>query len=279
MVGYYLTGSTLEHCLFFLYGLGANGKTVFQNTVENLLGPYSRTAPTAMLLSSRFSGERHPSDMAGLRGARLVTAGEVAKGSRWDEAKIKMLTGGDRITARFMRQDFFQYSPQFKLLLAGNHRPGLRSVDEAIRRRFNLIPFTVTIPPAERDPDLCEKLKAEYPGILAWAIEGCLQWQREGLNPPAVVRVATTDYFGEEDALGRWITELCVLGVQEKASSNALFTSWREWAERAGEFAGSQKNFVQSLEARAGISRYRSEQVRGYRGIRLKTLEELRAAE
>ena len=217
--------------------------------------------------------------MAALRGVRLVTAQEVEKHCRWAETKLKALTGGDRLTARFMHQNYFTYTPQFKLVLVGNHRPALRSVDEAIRRRFNLVPFTVTIPAAERDPNLCEKLKAEWPGILAWAIEGCLAWQREGLNPPAVVRAATADYFGGEDALGRWIDERCNLGTAEKTSSNALFTSWREWAEKTGEYVGSQKTFSQNLEARDGIARYRTSQMRGYLGISLKTYEELRDAE
>ena len=279
MTGYCLTGSTREQELFFLYGLGGNGKGVFLNTITGLLEPYTGTAPMEMFLAAHNASERHPCDMAALRGVRLVTAQEVEKNCRWAETKLKALTGGDRLTARFMHQNYFTYTPQFKLVLVGNHRPALRSVDEAIRRRFNLVPFTVTIPAAERDPNLCEKLKAEWPGILAWAIEGCLAWQREGLNPPDVVRAATADYFGGEDALGRWIDECCNLGVKEKASSNALFTGWREWAEKAGEYVGSQKNFSQSLEARDGIARYRTSQIRGYLGISLKTYEELRDAE
>ena len=135
--------------------------------------------------------EQHPTDLAMLRGKRLVVAQDTEAGRSWAIAKIKMMTGGDMITARFMRQDFFEYIPQFKLLIAGNHRPSLRSVDEAIRRRFHLIPFKVTIPPNERDLDLPEKLKAEGPGILQWTIEGCLLWQERGLNPPEIVRVAT----------------------------------------------------------------------------------------
>jgi putative DNA primase/helicase len=276
MTGYCLTGSTREQALFFLHGLGANGKGVFLTTVTGLLQPYTGIAPTDLFLASRNAGERHPCDVAALRGKRLVTAQEIESGARWAEAKIKALTGGDRITARRMHQNFFEYNPQFKLILVGNHRPGLRSVDEAIRRRFNLVPFTVTIPAGERDPNLCEKLKAEWPGILAWAIEGCLAWQREGLNAPTKVREATGEYFGAEDVLGRWIDDRCNLGIKEKASSNALFTSWSEWAEKAGEYVGSQKNFSQSLEARDGIARYRTSQMRGCLGISLKTYEQLR---
>ena len=169
VAGYALTGSTSAHALFFLYGTGANGKSVFVNTVAGILGDYHRTAPIETFTAS--SHERHPTDLAGLRGARLVTAVETEEGRRWAESRIKALTGGDKIAARFMRQDFFEFTPQFKLLIAGNHKPGLRSVDEAIRRRFNLIPFAVTIPDEERDENLTDNLKAEWPGILAWMIE------------------------------------------------------------------------------------------------------------
>ena len=135
-------------------------------------------------------------------GARLVSAVETEDGRRWAESKIKNLTGGDRIAARFMRQDFFEFTPQFKLVIAGNHHPGLRTVDEAIRRRFHFLPFTVTIPPDERDHLLLERLRMEWPGILQWMIDGCVAWQDQGLNPPDVVRTATEDYMANEDTLG-----------------------------------------------------------------------------
>ena len=138
-----------------------------------------------------------------------MTAIETEEGRRWAESRIKALTGGDPIAARFMRQDFFEFTPQFKLIIAGNHKPGLRSVDEAIRRRFNLIPFTVTIPPEERDDTLGEKLQAELPGILAWMIEGCTIWQKQGLNPPRVVTDATAAYLESEDAIAAWIEDCC----------------------------------------------------------------------
>jgi putative DNA primase/helicase len=189
MTGYCLTGSTQEHALFFLYGTGANGKSTFLNAITESMGDYHRTAPIETFTAS--NNDRHPTDLAGLRGARLVTANKTEEGRRWAESRIKTLTGGDKISARFMRQDFFEYIPQFKLIIAGNHKPGLRSVDEAIRRRFNLIPFTVTIPPEQRDENLGEKLKAELPGILAWMIQGCLDWQERGLDPPAIITDAT----------------------------------------------------------------------------------------
>jgi putative DNA primase/helicase len=182
MAGYSLTGSTQEHALFFLYGLGANGKTTFLNVITACAGDYHRTAPIETFTAS--SVDRHPTELAGLRGARLVTAIETEEGRRWAESRIKSLTGGDKISARFMRQDFFEYTPQFKLIIAGNHKPGLKSVDEAIRRRFNLIPFTVTIPPEERDEALPEKLKAELPGIMQWMIEAAWIGRSAVCRPP-----------------------------------------------------------------------------------------------
>ena len=173
-VGYGLTGLTQEQVFFFLYGTGANGKSVFLNTVSRLVGDYHATAPMEAFTASHT--DRHPTELAGLRGARLVTAVETEEGRRWNESRIKVLTGGDPIAARFMRQDFFTFVPQFKLLVVGNHKPGLRNVDEAIRRRLHLVPFTVTIPPEERDEQLSEKLKEEWPGILGWAIEGAAEW-------------------------------------------------------------------------------------------------------
>ena len=203
--GYALTGVTREHALFFMYGLGANGKSVFLSTVAGVLADYHTTAAIETFTASQ--SDRHPTDLAGLRGARLVTATETEEGRRWAEAKIKILTGGDTVSARLMRQDFFEFVPSFKLVIAGNHRPSLRSVDEAIRRRFHMVPFAVTIPLAERDQGLTEKLKAEWPGILHWMIDGCLEWQGRGLQPPEAVRSATTAYFEAEDAIGAWIDD------------------------------------------------------------------------
>jgi len=188
VLGYALTGLTREHALFFCFGTGANGKSVLLSTVAGILGDYHRTAPIETFTAS--NGDRHPTDLAMLRGARLVTATETEEGRRWAESRIKSLTGGDTIAARFMRQDFFEYLPAFKLVIAGNHKPGLRSVDEAIRRRFHLIPFSVTIPLDERDGELADKLKTEWPGILAWMVKGCLEWQTGGLRPPQAVLAA-----------------------------------------------------------------------------------------
>ncbi len=267
VAGYSLTGSTREHALFFCYGLGANGKTTFLNAISAAAGDYHKTAPIETFTAT--SHDRHPTDLAGLRGARLVTAIETEEGRRWAESRIKSLTGGDKIAARFMRQDFFEYIPQFKLIAAGNHKPGLRSVDEAIRRRFNLIPFTVTIPPDERDETLPEKLKAELPGILAWMIAGCAEWLQRGLAPPQIVTDATRDYLEAEDAIAAWIEECGDRDPAAWEKSSRLFASWSAWATKAGEFIGSQKRFAQLLETR-GLTFMRRMDGRGYAGIKLR---------
>jgi putative DNA primase/helicase len=268
MAGYSLTGSTEEHALFFCYGTGANGKTTLVNAFTGCLGDYHRTAPIETFTQSH--GDRHPTELAALRGARLVTAVETEEGRRWAESKIKALTGGDAIAARFMRQDFFEYVPQFKLLIAGNHKPGLRSVDEAIRRRFNLVPFTVTIPPEERDEQLPEKLKAELPGILAWMVEGCAEWREGGLDPPRDVSDATAAYLEAEDALNAWMEEHCTRDPQAWERSADLFTSWSAWATRSGEFVGSLKRFVQQLEENKGFMPKRDGRLgRGFHGLRI----------
>jgi len=269
MVGYALTGSTQEHALFFLYGTGANGKSVFVNTLATILGDYATSAPMDTFMETR--SDRHPTDMAGLRGARFVAAIETEQGRRWAESKVKSLTGGDKISARFMRQDFFEFYPQFKLFVAGNHKPAIRNIDEAMKRRLHLIPFTVTIPPDRRDKHLQRKLLAERDGILAWTVEGCLAWQRLGrLDPPLRVLEATEEYFEAEDALGRWLDERCVRQVNAKSLTAELFNDWKQWAEAAGEFVGSQRRFSDLLITR-GLEKWRNAAgVRGFRGIGLK---------
>jgi putative DNA primase/helicase len=232
------------------------------------MGDYSKVAAMDTFMAS--AGERHPTDLAGLQGARLVTAVETEEGRRWAEAKLKAMTGGDKISARFMRQDFFEFTPQFKLLIAGNHKPGLRTVDEAMRRRFYLVPFAVTIPPPERDPELIQKLTGERPGILAWAIEGCLSWQLQGLNPPLIVRLATEEYLEAEDAVGRWMEERAVLSPQYFTASTALYQDWRQWCDEAGELVRSQKEFSMRLERFGQLEKYRCNRARGFKGIALK---------
>lgn len=269
LAGYTLTGSTREHSLAFLYGTGANGKSTFLNALTGILGDYHKTAAIETFTVS--TSDRHPTDLAGLRGSRLVTAVETEEGRRWAESKLKALTGGDPIAARFMRQDFFTFLPTFKLVIAGNHKPSLRSVDEAIRRRLHLVPFNVTIPPDQRDRELDCKLKCEWPGILAWAIEGCLEWQCSGLRPPKAVVHATEDYLLAQDTIGSWLDERCERNPNAWAGSNELFSDWKKFAGAREEFVGDMRTFRAQLEKNSLMPRRQPGNGRsGYQGIRLR---------
>ena len=258
--GYCLSGSTEEQVFAFLYGTGANGKSVFLQTVSSLLGTYAATAPLGAFMSSR--NDAHPTDLAGLVGKRLVTVAETEPGRSWAETRIKTITGGDPIRARFMHRDFFEFTPSFKLVIAGNHRPRLSGVGEAMRRRLHLVPFGVTIPPERRDRRLIERLLAERDGILGWMLEGYADWREIGLSPPARVVQAAEDYFDEEDLVGQWIAECCACGPEHRATSRHLFQSWSGWAHDAGTEADSQKTLGDALRERG----FRSGKVAGQRG-------------
>lgn len=268
LAGYALTGSTKEHVLPFAHGGGGNGKGTFIAAIAGCMGDYHKTAPIETFAASNT--DRHPTDLARLRGARLVTSQETEEGRRWAESRIKSLTGGDRIAARFMRADYFEFDPQFTLLIAGNHKPGLRSVDEAIRRRFHLIPFAVTIPADERDTDLGETLKAEWPGILAWMIEGTVDWMENGLRPPEIVRTATDVYLETQDAISTWIDEGCERDSNAWELGADLFASWKRWAEGTGEFVVPRTRLFDALETR-GIHAKRQGNTgkRGFTGVKL----------
>jgi putative DNA primase/helicase len=265
--GYCLTGLTIEHAMLFLWGTGRNGKSVFLNIIGWVMGDYALTAPAATFTASR--GERHETELARLHGARLVMAQEVEDGHRWNEARIKAITGGDPITARFMRKDYFTFTPQFKLVMAGNHKPALGTVDIAIRRRMHMVPFTTTIPENEVDPQLFEKLKAEGPQILRWMLEGCIDWQIGGLNPPAAVIAATDEYLAAEDAIGLFLEEQCERNTDAWELTGDLFQRWQSWCQAAGEDAGSKKRFTQKLQDRGFPSKPRAAG-RGTIGIQLK---------
>ena len=271
MFGYCMTGATSEHALFFLYGTGANGKSVFVNTLFTLMGDYAANAPMDTFMESR--GDRHPTDLAGLRGARFVGATETEQGRRWNESKIKEITGGDRVSARFMRQDFFTFVPQFKLVIAGNHKPAIRNIDEAMKRRLHLIPFTITVPPEKRDRQLPNKLLAEANGIFTWGVQGCLEWQSQGLNPPQSIIDATDEYFEAEDALGQWMTERCYISSAARSATSELFADWKDWAEKHGEFVGSVKRFSETLISRRFARWRNSKGAMGFQGISLQPKE------
>jgi putative DNA primase/helicase len=259
LVGYCLTGSTREHVLAFLYGSGGNGKGVFLNTVVRALGSYATVAAMDTFTASR--SDKHPTDLAALAGSRLVTAQETQEGRSWDEAKVKSITGGDPISARFMRQDFFTYIPQFKILFAGNHKPRLHNVDNAMKRRFHLVPFLTT--PKRVNKSLADELVHELPGILQWAVEGCMAWRRDGLNPPRAVLAATETYFMDEDAQGRWLLERTD-PVPEVTGARELYSDWCAWCSENGEEPGSFRAFNQSLRGR-GMAEGRMAGSRGFK--------------
>jgi P4 family phage/plasmid primase-like protien len=270
-LGYCLTGITSEHRFVFAHGAGANGKSTLLNVVGRIFGDYATVADVGTFLA--HNQERHPTDVAKLQGARLVVAQETERGRRWDEVKIKTMTGGDKMTARFMRQDFFDFTPVFKLFITGNNKPSLDNVDEAMRRRLMIVPFTVQIPPEERDPQLPEKLMKEAPAILRWCIDGCLQWQRSGLNPPAIVTEATEAYFSDQDTIGQWLEE-CTAdgGPYAFTKSGTLYASWKQWCDQHGCTPGTAKSFSQILSDRGYIQKKGAHRgVRGFSRLVLQT--------
>lgn len=266
--GYSLTADTREHALVFVYGPGGNGKSVFLNALTGIMATYAATSAMDTFTASK--GDKHPTDLAMLRGARLVTASETEEGKAWAESRIKQMTGGDPISARFMRMDFFTFKPTFKLTIIGNHKPVLRNVDDAARRRFNIVPFILK--PAVVDRQLEDKLKEEWPGILRWMIEGCLDWQANGLVRPASVAEATEAYFADQDLFSQWLDDECdvEIGNSHKWETVAvLYASWSAYAKNAGEDPGTSKAFNPNM-LRKGMQPCRTMKARGFRGIRLK---------
>jgi putative DNA primase/helicase len=238
-IGYALTGFTREQVMFLIYGRGANGKSLVVETLSALLGGYAQKAPSDLLLA-RASGSDLSNDVARLRGARFVTAVETDEGRRLAEARVKELTGGDTVTARFLHREFFQFRPVCKVFLVTNHRPRIAGTDDGIWRRLVMLPFTQYIGPDERDMELGDKLLAELPGILAWAVRGCLDWQRQGLNPPAGVLSASGEYRAEQDVIGAFLDECCVVREGVSVGSSALYTEYQSWCEENGHSPFSQ---------------------------------------
>lgn len=268
VAGYCLTGQTNEQAFFLLHGLGANGKSVFLQTLAYVLGDYAATAASDTFISR--GGTRHLSEIAGLRGARMVLMSETETDAQWAEARIKMVTGGEKLRANFMYKDHFEFTPQFKLLVGTNHRPALGEVGEAMRRRLHLIPFNVTIPEDQRDPDLAEKLKLEANGILGWMLAGCHDLQRlGGLRPPPCVSSAVQEYFSTEDRFGQWIEECCDVGNACRATSRTLFASWSSWAKEAGLDPKSNRYLGEQLRSR-GFCDGKVGRDRGWYGIGLR---------
>ena len=257
-VGYCLTGVTSERCLFILYGLGKNGKTVFLEGLRMVFGDdyAARTPAQTLLVKSR---DAIPNDVARLRGIRFVTASETDDGKKLAEAVVKELTGGDRLVARFMRAEFFEFSPKFKIFLATNHKPDISGTDDAVWDRIKLVPFTVRIPDDMQRPmdDLLAEFREELPGILNWAVEGCLEWQQQGLGSPDEVTRATAEYRQEQDLLGEFLHSMCVEVPKVREQASVIYRAYRNWAEQNGELPRTQKHFGTRLRER-GFKRVKS---------------------
>lgn len=244
-VGYSLTGSVGEQCLFFLHGSGENGKSTFLNVLQRLAGDYALAAEADLLLATTH--ERHSTGIADLVGRRLVVVQETDDGRRLAEATVKQLTGGDTIRARRMRQDNFEFRPTHKLWMAANHRPMVRGTDHGIWRRIRMVPFEAAVAPGERDPGLLDRLLTELPGILNWALEGARQWLADGLRPPDAVLQATQEYRTEQDHVGRFVADICTLAPTVCVSAKDLRTAYEAWCEENGERAWSAKAMAPQL--------------------------------
>jgi putative DNA primase/helicase len=266
-VGYTLTGEILEQCLFFPYGTGQNGKSTFIESMHQLMGTYAVKASPALYTLNRW-GTEPEAEIARLKGTRLATGSETEEGARLAEARVKDSTGGDTLTGRELYGHPFNFSPTHKLWIYGNHLPDIRGNDDGIWRRIKLIPFEVKKPDEAKDPKLPEKLLKELPGILNWAIRGCLEWQKRGLGTPATVIEATTEYREEEDEIGEFIGEKCTCAGQVERSD--LHDAYREWAEGRGvRMPMTTKAFAKRLRVRPGISELKSNGRRYWNGISL----------
>lgn len=275
-IGYSLSGDVSEQVFAFLYGVGANGKTTLINTVLSLAGDYGRQAPPELLLAKR--GEAHPTERADLVGARFVSCSETEGGRRLAEVLVKSITGGDRQIARRMRENFFEFDATHHVWLSGNHKPTVKGTDLAIWRRIHLVPFNVTIPEEEQDKHLAERLREELPGILRWAVEGCLDWQAEGLAPPEEVTAATAQYRQEMDVLGDFLEERCILDEREATPAAKLYDEYQNWCERAGEKSAGTRGFGLALGER-GFARKKSNGNIWWHGLRLASERRLYPAE
>jgi putative DNA primase/helicase len=250
--GYALTGEIAEHHLVVLYGTGANGKSTLIEAFRHVLGDYFVAANPELLLARDHA--THPTERMTLMGRRMVVCSETDQGSSFSEAKLKLLTGGNTINARLMGKDEVTFQPTHKLAMETNHRPRVRGTDEGVWRRLLLVPFEVTIPEAERDPELPKKLRAEASGILNKLIAGCLEWQRIGIAPPAAVKAATNAYREEEDTLGQFLADTCVQAPTARIAAGDLFRAYTAWCEKNGEYQLSQRGLGLRLAERGFVA-------------------------
>lgn len=273
LIGYSLTALTTEHLLVFFHGEGNNGKSTFVQTLRALLGEYACSAPRDLLFEDK-SGQRHPAELARLYGKRMAVCAEVGEHVTLDEAKVKDLTGGDAIAVRRMREDFWDLEPTHTLFVAGNHKPIVRGNDLGIWRRIRLIPWLVIVEAKDVDRDLPRKLRAEASGILRWAVQGCLEWQRIGLETPTVVLEATTEYRAESDALGEFLDKHMVFEAAGRVSRQSLRERYEAWCVEAGHKPFGPKKVGQRLRerhVRACAVREGTRVKDGWAGVRLKS--------
>jgi putative DNA primase/helicase len=254
--------------MFILIGTGANGKSTFLRTLHHLFGDYAGSIPIQTLMTQK-NGSQQTNDLAYLLGKRFVTASEGERDQRLAEAKIKMMTGRDRIPCRFMYADFFEFEPQFKLWLATNNLPTISGTDDAIWRRIRVIHFPITIPPEEQDKSLPDQLVGELPGILNWALEGLKEWRQQGLNPPETVVHSTKRYREDNDSVGQWIEAVCTLEPSVRTSMKELHESYKIWCENSGLDPLTNACFGKEL-GRRGLEKIRGRTGSARRGIALK---------
>lgn len=269
-VGYCLTGLVRDHVLLFLYGPAGTGKSTFFKVMHELLGDYAVRAPRSLLFAAK--GERHPTELSTLHGARFVSCNEIDEGAAFDEALVKDLTGGEEVSTRRMREDFWSFKPSHKLAVGGNYKPRVRNFDDAIRRRVRLIPWTVK--PASMDTGLFDKLRAELPGIMAWAVRGCLEWQKHGLGEPVVVRDATDAYQDESDPLGEWFDLQLAFEPDAKTPRIQLRQSYEEYCKENGAEPVKARRFAEALRRREVEScsvRHNGKVMNGWKGVRMAT--------
>jgi len=262
--GWAITGNTSEQTMFILFGTGANGKSTFLNTIMNLLGDYAIATPTETFM--RKIGDYISNDIARLRGTRFVTTTEAEHGRRLSEPLIKQITGNDKMTARFLYGEFFNFIPTFKIFMATNHKPVIKGTDHGIWRRIKLVPFITRIEEDKQDKHLEQKLMEESPGILNWLIEGSKRWCTEGLKTPSVIIRATDEYRGEMDVIGNFIKERCLQGEGYSIKARELFKCYQDWCDDHNENAVSERFFGLRLKE-IGLEQKRLTDGRYWQGI------------
>lgn len=266
-VGYSLTGSTIEQVLFILFGTGANGKSVFLSIIGELLGDYALATPASTWKDNPYH-DGIPNDIARMAGARFVKSIEVKEGTRLNEERVKALTGGDQVTARFLHNEFFEFTPVCKFWISVNHKPIVQGTDEAIWRRIRLIPFEAYFPPEKRDEHLIDKLRAELPGILSWAVTGCLKWQREGLRPAEKVQQWTDSYREESDLIAQFLQEKTERTETGKVKASDLYKAYEAWCKEQGEYCVKNITFGKRLQEK-GFQKKKEGNVY-YRGLEVR---------